>query len=299
MAHAMFKEAVRCGHSVTVVVKGREVPDDFEPYEIDGVKVTTDKRTLNHIDVLVTHLDMTEEAEQIAEKRNIPLIQIFHNDSRPHTAKRCDLAIYNTNWILQDAPMPFPCKSIVVHPPIWADDYRVDTSDAQYITLVNLQRPKGVEMFYCLAANMPELQFLGVKGSYGQQIMPPQGLKNVTILENQTDMRNVYRNTKILLMPSSYESYGRCAVEAAVSGIPTIAHRTKGLYEALGESGTYPVPDSDSWACAVRYVLETYDLRSQLARSHGKALDPTGDMQRCLKAIEGVVNERNSHRNQS
>ena len=98
MLHAMLKEAVREGHECIVVVKGREVPLGLEPYVIDGVRVSTDLRHLNGIDVLITHLDMTEEAELIAQRRNIPLVQIFHNDSRPHTAKRCDLAIYNTRW---------------------------------------------------------------------------------------------------------------------------------------------------------------------------------------------------------
>jgi hypothetical protein len=40
-------------------------------------------------------------------------------------------------------------------------------------------------------------------------------------------------------MPSSYESWGRVAIEAACSGIPTIAHPTDGLLEALGPAGIF------------------------------------------------------------
>ncbi len=287
MLHAMLLEAVKHGHDCVVYVSGNCVPADFEPYEIDGVRVSNDKRILNHIDILLTHLDRTPDAEDMAEKRDIPLVQIFHNHSRPDMVRRCDLAIYNTQWLLDAAPCDAP--SIVVHPPIWPERYKTATT-GRFITLINLQKPKGVEMFYRLAADMPHLQFLGVKGSYGVQ-EPAPNLPNLTILENQTDIRKVYAETKILLMPSSYESYGRCAVEAAVSGIPTIAHPTAGLREALGEAGTFPVPDSASWRCAINYVLDTYPMRSQLAKSLGASLDPAADMARCLTALEQTVAE--------
>jgi glycosyltransferase involved in cell wall biosynthesis len=286
----MLKHAVKQGHECTVVIdqgKGHKRLG-IEPYVLDGVRVSEDKRTLKGIDILLTHLDRTAEAEEMCAKRGIPLAQVFHNDQRPAMTKHCDLAIYNSRWVLKHAPMPFDCPSVVLHPPIFADDYRVKPT-GDYITLVNLQRPKGVDMFYALAQLMPEYNFLGVKGSYGTQIDPPRGLKNVTIVENQRDIRKVYAETRILLMPSSYESYGRCAVEAAVSGIPTIAHPTLGLREALGDAGTYPVPDSDSWACAVRYVLDTYGTRSALARALGKSLTPEADMDRCLAAMKEIL----------
>lgn len=291
MLHAMLSEAVNRGHRCVVVVdSGPCLPKyGFEPYVHDGVQVTEDKRALRGSDVLLTHLDRTEDAETIALARNIPLVQIFHNNARPEMMKHCDLAVYNTDWLRKAAPCDAP--SIVIHPPIWADTYRVDAR-GEHITLINLQKPKGVEMFYCLAQTMPELKFLGVKGSYGEQVAPPRTLPNLTIIENQKDIRKVYAETKILLMPSSYESYGRCAVEAAISGIPTIAHPTKGLREALGDYGTFPVPDSDSWKCAVNYVLETYAARSREAKWLARNLDPAGDMTRFLAALDGLVESR-------
>lgn len=291
MLHGMLSEAVKRGHTCVVCVSQGEGHKrlEFRPYEHDGVKVSEDARVLNHCDILLTHLDRTSEAEKMAAARGIPLVQIFHNHERPHMIekKKCDLAVYNTDWLLTFAPCDAP--SIVIHPPVWADTYRVDNTGAEHITLINLTKPKGVEMFYALAKMMPKQKFLGVKGSYGQQILPTEKLPNVTILENQKDVRTVYQQTKILLMPSSYESYGRCAVEAAVSGIPTIAHHTPGLREALGEYGTFPIPDSPSWKCAVEYVLDTYPARVRDAKWIAKNLDPAGDMTRFLDALEDTI----------
>ena len=287
MLHAMLKYFVAQGHECVVCVdfKHNAHFTKFKPYELDGVRVSMDKRILNKVDVLLTHLDCTEDAEDMAVARHIPLAQIFHNELRPQMVKHCDLGIYNTQWIADLTPIDAP--SIVVRPPVWRDDYLVKPQ-GQFITLINLQKNKGSDMFYRLAYEMPDLQFLGVKGSYGIQ-EPAPDLPNLTILENQKDIRGVYLNTKILLMPSGYESYGRCAIEAAVSGIPTIAHPTQGLREALGDAGVYPLPDSPSWVCAVRYTLDRYPALSAAAKRRANSLDPDSEMRRCLAALVQTV----------
>ncbi|MFE4971343.1 glycosyltransferase [Kitasatospora sp. NPDC056651] len=49
----------------------------------------------------------------------------------------------------------------------------------------------------------------------------------------------VYARSRVVLMPSSHESWGRVGVEAFASGIPVIAHPTPGLAECLGHAGIY------------------------------------------------------------
>ncbi|WP_262928542.1 glycosyltransferase family 4 protein [Streptomyces sp. CBMA152] len=51
---------------------------------------------------------------------------------------------------------------------------------------------------------------------------------------------HVYSRSRVILMPSLYESWGRVAVEAFASGIPVIAHTTPGLVESMGEAGSSP-----------------------------------------------------------
>ena len=75
-------------------------------------------------------------------------------------------------------------------------------------------------MFYALAERFPDQRFFAVEGSYGEQIIRTD-LPNVEWLRHVPghQMREqVYARTKVLLMPSVYESYGRTAVEAMVAG---------------------------------------------------------------------------------
>ncbi len=87
------------------------------------------------------------------------------------------------------------------------------------------------------------MHFLGVRGAYGRQVMPPPRLPNCEVLDSVTgkEMRtHVYGRSRVMLMPSLYESWGRVAVEALASGIPVIAHPTPGLVESLGEAASSP-----------------------------------------------------------
>jgi glycosyltransferase involved in cell wall biosynthesis len=81
---------------------------------------------------------------------------------------------------------------------------------------------------------------MGVMGGYGEQDVR-SGFDNVTFHGHVMDMRPIYDETRIVLMPSKYESYGRIAVEAASRGIPSIVCPTPGLLEALDDAGIYAV----------------------------------------------------------
>jgi glycosyltransferase involved in cell wall biosynthesis len=83
-------------------------------------------------------------------------------------------------------------------------------------------------------------------------------------------MKEVFKKTRLLLMPSSYESWGRVGLEAAASGIPTIATATEGLLESLGRSGTFlHQRDLSSLVEAVRSLDNNnlYKEKSEAARS--------------------------------
>lgn len=181
---------------------------------------------------------------------------------------------------------------ITVHPPVAVHDYRATPGDR--ITLINLTAEKGAEVFYALAERMPRRKFLGVVGGYGQQIIRDD-LPNVEIMPHTPGNRmakGVYARTKLLLVPSVYESYGRVAVEAMCSGIPVIAHPTPGLTEALGDVGTFcDRDDLDAWEAAVRRLSAppVYKQASKASADRAAALDPTAELDAWCTAMEGVV----------
>jgi glycosyltransferase involved in cell wall biosynthesis len=126
---------------------------------------------------------------------------------------------------------------MIIPPVINPDRYRTDRGDA--MTLVNLNANKGAKTFFDLARQFQYRPFIGVEGSYGRQMKPSQRLMNLTIIRHTPNIREVYGQTRILLMPSQTETWGRVALEAACSGIPTIAHPSPGVVEALGDAGLY------------------------------------------------------------
>jgi glycosyltransferase involved in cell wall biosynthesis len=159
----------------------------------------------------------------------------------------------------------------IVRPAVDPERYR--TTPGNHATLVNLNDAKGGRVFWRLAKAMPHQLFLGVRGGYGEQVGFPATRtaaqvaalpRNVTLQWPTANMRDdVYARTRVLLMPSSYESWGRVAVEAMASGIPVMAHPTPGLLECLGDAGTFV--DRDDLAGWVQAIDR---LRGQAAWEH-------------------------------
>lgn len=298
MLHAILSEAVRQGHKATVVVsKGRKSkPVGIGSYTIDGVRVSEDLESIRGVEFVLTHLDRTFEAEAWCTANKIPCVQLFHNHYQTKLARVCDLAVYNTHWLADAFPSPFP--SVVVHPPVDMDHYRVTPGDA--ITLINLSAAKGANIFYGLAEAFPKLLFLGVAGAYGEQILRDD-LPNVEIVECQSDIREVYKRTRVLLVPSVYESYGRVAVEASASGIPVIANPTPGLLEAIGSVGVFPkriepllmetagelsIDNLPAWKKALQTTLKSWDAASE--RASRLEVDPKAEVCTLLGALQVI-----------
>lgn len=291
--HDLFRWLVGRSHEATVYVsRGQDAP-----YELDGVRyvanASVSAQDLTAADMLVTHLDMTRHAVRLARQVGKPLTHLLHNHRqlayhrvRPQD---CALAIFNSKWVQRAAK--WRGNQIVLPPPVFADRYvTVPTGDE--ITLMNLMEAKGGPLFFELARRMPERRFLGVRGAYGKQEIPRDIPSNVTILDNQPDVTEVYRRTRLLLMPSAYESWGRCAVEAAASGIPTIAHPTPGLLESVGPCAVFcDRDDVDQWVRAIR----EFDSRGEYVRAGDRAmrrvveLDPTSGLLEVEAALEGVM----------
>jgi len=102
----------------------------------------------------------------------------------------------------------------------------------------------------------------------------------------------VYARTKVLLMPSSYESWGRVGVEAMASGIPVVAHPTPGLCESLGEAGIFvDRNDLDGYEAVLRKLMTRteYGLASKKAQARSAELDPTAELASWCDAVEALA----------
>lgn len=307
--HEMLRALVQRGHRATVWLN--QWAESRKPYEIDGVCVMPHEPSsrafqsaVPRASAVVSHLESVPGAACLARGHGVPLVVVCHNTFdltwRPMLDGSSALAVVNSQWMLAEAEAAFdgavrrPDRMLVVRPPVWPEEYRTARGDC--ITLVNCTATKGVEVLADLARRMPERKFLAVRGGYGEQ-QPPE-LDNVIVLDHMPGRRmrdEVYARTRLLLMPSDYESWGRVGVEAMASGIPVLAHPTEGLTESLGSAGVFcDREDVDAWQVAIEHLngKDAYRAASRRAAARAKALDPSQDLAAWCDAVEEVARAR-------
>lgn len=310
MLHSMLRPLAERGHEVHVWES--RLPADHtykhDGFVLDGVHVHPNlgedddpfPMFMEKADVVISQLENTPRALIVSRFAGKPCFIINHNE-KPHARAWMHEAgnvrhVYNSRWVAEAlGNMP---GSLIVRPPVYSDEYRTTPGDR--VTLINLSPDKGAGIFYELAERMPNTKFLGVCGAYDLQVGPHKDLPNVEILPHTSDMRSVYERTRVLLMPSEYESWGRCAIEAAASGIPTIAADTPGLLEALDYAGTFRSTNSISgWEWDVKRLMHHEDewldaSAAALRRSAELDTQRDADLAAWVEAVEGSVESRPS-----
>jgi glycosyltransferase involved in cell wall biosynthesis len=308
MAHHIAKHLISQGHTVKVLLLQANHYRIEQMYEHEGVMVFPPTEAaitdtlFRDADVVFTHLDYTHWTIQMAKAYGKPVVHLIHNTHKYEaiiSADRPQYIVYNSNWAKSE--LGYKWDSIVMYPPC---DYRIydtglDSSKNQFITLINMDQNKGGHILKAIAEAMPDKKFLGVMGSYSEpakvgQITDQPG--NVMVLPNSPDIMKAYRNTRILIMPSKYESWGRTATEAMASGIPVISSGTPGLRENCGEAGIY-IEDRDdikAWVKAIKKLDDPKEYKkcSEKARKRAKELDPMEDLIRLetwLRQITGSL----------
>jgi glycosyltransferase involved in cell wall biosynthesis len=168
------------------------------------------------------------------------------------------------------------------------------------ITLINANQNKGVHVFIELAKRMPTRKFLGVIPYYGERVIPGAP-SNVTWVPFSDDIRTILQRTRILLVPSYYESFCRVAVEAMINGIPVLYSKpnpnsiypggsTEGMHEWIQDAAIACEREAiDEWASAIESLddEEVYDELSARATQHIETMDLFTEAGR----IAGLVEE--------
>jgi len=284
------------GHRVDVLLS--RPTDDVEPYDLDGVTIHPYRGRrdpfdyLPAADLVVSHLENAARAVVLGRWEQVPFVLVMHNDfdtSKVWAVPDAALLVLNSRWMAES--YGHPANGIVVRPPVVAADYA--TTPGSKVTLVNVSERKGGAVLAALAMRMPDVEFLAVEGAYGDQLVPDS--PNVEYRAHGTDMRAVYGATRLLLMPSVYESWGRVGVEAMCSGIPVLAHPTPGLVESLGAAGTFVDRDDVAgWEAEVRRLLKptAWKRASRAALARAAELDPTEELEAWCDAVEAVARTR-------
>jgi len=145
----------------------------------------------------------------------------------------------------------FKIKSDVVQPLVRTDNY-ITEGKGEKVVFICPDPVKGVELAFKLAEANNNISFLFVESWPIPKEVKPNFLKraeksgNIEWLEKQSNMKKVYQQAKILLVPSiCCETWGRVVTESQASGIPTLASNRGGLPESVGFGGVVLEPENN------------------------------------------------------
>lgn len=297
-AHTVNRLLVQKGHEVWVGAPGY-------PYKIfEGVHMfDSNNRIMLHAlmrntQVIGTH-SFRDRCLKLSDQYGAAFIDWLHGgtytaNSRKDPSRNTNpryWAVFNSDSLQQAHNNMSQEKYHILRPPVDWREYEIPNNSHQkkYITLSNLNENKGGQILIDIAKATPELQFLGVRGSYWAQIEDPT-VTNITYIDNTPKIKEVYAMTKILIMPSKDETWGRTAVEAMSSGIPVIAAPTPGLKECCEQAALFVKRDNiPEWVRLIRRLSDDksfYDEYSNRGKARAKQLEPTHDLEMFLEWYE-------------
>jgi len=291
--HAIHKWLIDRGHRVTVYCH------KHQDYTLDTVRITNQIPDIRGYNLIFTHLNNAGTAVNWARQYKKPLVYFTHNDTVDNVIsvrKNGLYIVHNSKWVIDNLGY-HQHPNIIVNPPTFRQDYILKgKKNQEYVTLVNCNKNKGGYILVDIAKAMPNTKFLAVMGAYGAQVTKYPN--NVKVLSTQNDIRKVLRMTKILLMPSQYESWGKVGVEAMVNGIPVIAHPAEGLKESLSHAGIFcDRKDIQAWVKAINdlQVEQAYNERSKMCKLRVKELDPEPQMIQLEQFLQEILIDKWKH----
>lgn len=290
----MLEALVHAGHEVHAVADSSGPADGATSWEYGGVQCWREHHTaaaefvtMLEPDLIVSHHHIGLDALPLAKRLGVAAAAILHNDfkwSQAMLNARPELLVFNTHWLKRKMGTR-GADAIVVHPPLHADRYALATPPPVdgAVTLINLDKMKGPDIFYALARQMPDRRFLAVRGGYGHQD-EREGYANVEFMDTTEDVRgDIWSRSRLVVVPSRYESYGRGAVEACAAGLPVIATATAGLRESLGPAGIFASRGNPAeW---LRHASRLLSNPAEWSRASGRSLARAAELD-AMRRIE-------------
>jgi glycosyltransferase involved in cell wall biosynthesis len=270
-----------------------------EEYEIDGVNV----KKIHAKDVLNIYTDHMPIARQLGKlKANVVIgqnelslaavsaakeigaISIVNVHTPPKYGRgirnamlAADYAVYNTRASAKEWGEP---EAFVLHPPI-NELPKKKKGEGDAYTLLSSLVNKGVEVVLELAKKYPDKRFIIVRSpaepTHGLKDLEKRAAKLPNVeLHPRVAPEEVYKyleQTRILLVPSRYETYGMSAIEAANYGIPSVHVDTPHVREGIGDAAILVPPlDAEATARGIDEIESNYKEYSKKAKERAKWL---------------------------
>lgn len=256
----LARDLMRRGEDVTVLTGYLEAEQfDGPPVIInDSIGVFSDRdagaeivsRVIAEVspDVILTHHLYASQFKTEMIGSGVPFVQVVLNGQRIPEA---GMAVFISKWV-REAGEPLP-GDMLITPPVFDDVVAEIHGDA--IGFIKPIEHKGVKLVYEIAAALPDRRFLILRGEW-QDLEIIEAHPNVEFMEPVADIRDFYRECRILLVPSLSEDAGTVAQEATVNGLVCISSDRQGLAETNAGGVTLYPGDPVAW---VRWIEELDD----------------------------------------
>jgi hypothetical protein len=263
-----------------------------EDYEFEGIQVKK-IHAQNVLNVNTDHIPIAKQLSRLNTRvaigqnelslatvlacKEIGAISIVNVHTPPKYGRNikkavilADYAVYNTEASAKEWGEP---NAFVLHPPINILPKKKKPTGEAYTLLSSLVN-KGVEVVLELAKMYPDKKFIIVRSPAEPTHGLPDLEKQVKKLPNvklypRVAPEEVYKyleETRILLVPSRYETYGMSAIEAAQYGIPCVHVDTPHVREGIGEAAILIKPlDTAAAAKGIEAIEKDYDKFSKKA----------------------------------
>lgn len=302
--HWLARALAARGHEVTVLVTGQKapgagatlgypvlsLPDDDEDASALLADLAPDTAIVNGFH---GHL-VRRAAAFLAARGRLPCTAYIHDARALELAARADRVVAVSHFL---ARLAGPAASVI--PPIVdRDRYRVDTT-SERVLFVTPVPSKGLATAIALARARPDIPFTFQRcwergpdrdAALREEL---QGLRNVELRPATAEPGAIYRDARILIVPSiAAEGYGRVAREAQTSGIPVVAAAVGGLPDAVGSGGTLVDRRAgiDGWLSELGRLWDDPDVYARAAaRAERQGADPATSSAAVARAFEDSI----------
>jgi len=263
--------------------------------DIPAVVITTGPAATRY-DPTVTSKDKTPVFCEftLSKKIQYPFIYSVHRWNRKafHSA---GAVVAVSEFDASITRQTFGIEPTTVYLPVPLEEYIAEERNPTKVTMLNPRTEnKGLDIFLEVAERLPDVPFQIAGTLYDESIESEiEQLPNVEHLGWCNDMRQVYCDTKLLLIPSKYEEGGpRIVAEAFANGIPVVGSELGGTPEYIGNAGEV-IGSHDSierWIAAVERFLkdeEYYHEKSKIAKERSECFD----VEKRARDFEAVLNQ--------
>jgi glycosyltransferase involved in cell wall biosynthesis len=199
-----------------------------------------------------------EGSAVLAERvgRTVPVAGWIHSVSRTGLEVlegRPRFALAVSRFVLSRmSPLP-DTTAVLCYPPFTDANASGAGARADDLLMINPVPAKGARLVKALARRLPERRFTLVEGWWDTSD-EFTGLDNVRYVGRTDEMDRLYRNHRLLLVPSVVEdAFPRVIIEAGLAGLPAIGSDRGGIAEAIEDGGLVIMSDDVAdWAAAIR-----------------------------------------------